>query len=42
MDVLLEAGGDPNIADEVSGTVELNGSFVHEVCPWLHVFENDN
>ena len=42
VDVLLKAGGDPNIACDVSGIVELNGSFVYQVCPWLHVFENDN
>ena len=41
MDVLLKAGGDPNIARDVSGIVELNGSFVYQVCPWLNVFEND-
>ena len=38
VDVLLKAGGDPNIADEVSGLVQLNGSFVYQVCSWLHVF----
>ena len=38
VDVLLKAGGDPNIADEVSGIVKLNGSFVYQVCSWLHVF----
>ena len=29
VDVLLKAGGDPNIARDVSGIVELNGSFVY-------------
>ena len=42
VDVLLKAGGDPNIAMNVSGIFELNGSFVYQACPWLHVFENDN
>ena len=42
VDDLLKAGGDPNIAYEVSGIVKLNGSLVYQVCPLLHVFENDN
>ena len=34
--VLLKAGGDPNIAMNVSGIVELNGSSLCQVCPLLH------